>query len=214
MRLQMDAGAYRIPDSSEAVCSSCVKLLEQEIDPKIQATDSDEELVYIKSQLIEQYGRLNGPSCQAYLERYIASQEPVIKKIRKKREEENEKKSLEERNSQITEEDINNYMSTSGFNFEGYVIKKYCRIVNGYVVLETGFLSEFAASFNDMFEEESNAFANKMQIAQEAAMKKMIRQSILSGGNAVIGVNFSYVKFSSNMIGVAANGTSVMIEQV
>ncbi len=84
MRLQMDAGAYRIPDSSEAVCSSCVKLLEQEIDPKIQATDSDEELVYIKSQLIEQYGRLNGPSCQAYLERYIASQEPIIKKIRKK----------------------------------------------------------------------------------------------------------------------------------
>ena len=45
-------------------------------------------------------------------------------------------------------------------------------------------------------------------------MKKMIRQSILSGGNAVIGVNFSYVKFFSNMIGVAANGTSVMIEQV
>ena len=80
------------------------------------------------------------------------------------------------------------------------MIKKYCRIVNGYVVLGTGFLSEFAASFNDMFGEESNAFANKMQMAQEAAMKKMIRQSILSGGNAVIGVNFSYVKFSKMCI--------------
>ena len=34
------------------------------------------------------------------------------------------------------------------------------------------------------------------------------------GANAVIGVDFDYLTFSNNMIGVVANGTAVNIEKI
>lgn len=39
----------------------------------------------------------------------------------------------------------------------------------------------------------------------------MINNAIKQGGNALIGVSFDYITFSSNMIGVVANGTVVEI---
>lgn len=43
-------------------------------------------------------------------------------------------------------------------------------------------------------------------------MRKLIEKSVSVGGNAVIGVDFDYIVFGNNMIGVVANGTSVIIE--
>ena len=34
------------------------------------------------------------------------------------------------------------------------------------------------------------------------------------GGNAIIGIDFDYITFSNNMIGVVANGTAVRIEKL
>ena len=102
-----------------------------------------------------------------------------------------------------------NHMLTTGFDFYGCTIKKYMGIVSGEVVLGTGFLSELSASFSDLVGEKSDAFANKLEAAKDAAIKRMIHHSIAKGGNAIIGVSFNYVTFSGNMIGVVANGTSV-----
>ena len=108
---------------------------------------------------------------------------------------------------------ISNHMLTSGYTFDGYFITKYIGIISGQVVLGTGFLSELTASFSDFFGEESNAFSAKLEKAKEAAMAKMVKKSIENGGNAIIGVDFDYIIFHNNMIGVVANGTSVVIEQ-
>lgn len=105
-------------------------------------------------------------------------------------------------------------MLTTGYDFCGYTITKYLGIVSGEVVLGTGFLSEFSASFSDLFGGQSDAFANKLESAKNAAMKRLIRHSAEKGGNAVIGLDFDYITFSSNIIGVVANGTSVVIEKV
>lgn len=53
-----------------------------------------------------------------------------------------------------------------------------------------------------------------MEKAKESAMKKLLHKSASIGGNAVIGIDFDFVNFSNNMIGVSANGTSVIIEKV
>ena len=42
----------------------------------------------------------------------------------------------------------------------------------------------------------------------------MILKSHELGGNAIIGVDFDYITFGNNMIGVVANGTSVVIEEI
>ncbi len=109
---------------------------------------------------------------------------------------------------------LDNYMLTTGFEFSGYTIKKYMGVISGQVVLGTGFLSEFTASFADFFGEESNKFANKLETAKNAALERLIEKSEGKGGNAVIGVDFDYITFHGNMIGVIANGTSVIVEEI
>ncbi len=100
-------------------------------------------------------------------------------------------------------------MLTTGYTFEGYRIEKYITVVSGSAVLGTGLLSEMAlADFSGTFSDE---LAAKLEMAKDAAMRKMIEKSADLGGNAVIGIDFDYMQISS-LIGVAANGTSVYIK--
>lgn len=107
-----------------------------------------------------------------------------------------------------------NQMVTTGYNFEGYKIIKYLEVISGEVVLGTGFLSEFSASLADFLGTGSEMFANKLDLAKKIAKDKLISKSAMLGGNAIIGVDFDYITFSNNMIGVIANGTSVIVEKI
>lgn len=56
-------------------------------------------------------------------------------------------------------------------------------------------------------------FSNiQLSNSRDLAVDKLKRKSAELGGNAIIGVDFDYITFSNNMIGVVANGTSVIIE--
>lgn len=121
---------------------------------------------------------------------------------------------LNEINSGKYNSQINNYLLTTGFNFEGYMITEYKGIVTGEVVLGTGFLSAFTSDFADMFGVESQRYANKLQEARDGAKMRAIIKSIQLGGNALIGVDMDYINFASDKIGVIFNGTSVVIEKV
>lgn len=118
------------------------------------------------------------------------------------------KESLDIRNKCI------DHMLTSGYNFEGYSITSYNGIVSGEVVLGTGFLSELSASINDFFGSNSEEFAKKMAKAKEFATNKMIEQSAIKNGNAIIGIDFDYTTYGNNMVAVSANGTSVTIKKL
>ena len=109
---------------------------------------------------------------------------------------------------------IDSHTLTTGYDFEGYSIKKYIKVISGEVVMGTGMFSELAASLADLVGEESEAFNQKLKLAKENALRKMIINSINLGGNAIIGVDFDYVTFDKNMIGVIANGTCVYIERI
>lgn len=114
------------------------------------------------------------------------------------------------RNKQIKE----GFLITTSNKFEKYEIVKYYGIVSGSTVLGTGIFSEFNAAVSDAFGTESDRFSDKLEQARNSSINKMINEAINQGGNAVIGVSFDYVNFSSNMIGVVANGTVVeIIEQ-
>lgn len=107
-----------------------------------------------------------------------------------------------------------NQMLTTGYDFSGYKITKYTGIISGEVVLGTSFLSEFSASLSDLLGSQSWAFADKLDTAKKAAIDKLTYKSAEKGGNAVIGIDFDYITFANNMIGVVANGTSVVIEKI
>ena len=102
---------------------------------------------------------------------------------------------------------------TNGYNFERYEISSYIDIVSGEVVIGTGFLSEFSAGLSDIVGGKSSAFSEKMREAKEAAIGIMKERAVTLEANAIIGVSFQFMSFSSNMIGVSVNGTAVKIQQ-
>lgn len=106
------------------------------------------------------------------------------------------------------------FMITNGFNFEGYVIKKYIKIVNGECVLGTGFLSELSGQINDFFGTNSSAFSEKMRLAKNAAQKNMIEDALNEHANAIIGVDFDVITIGNNMLAVSVNGTAVKIDKI
>lgn len=125
-----------------------------------------------------------------------------------------------EKHKQLTEEVKKNALEkskfqklTTGHFFDGYKITDYKGIISGETVIGTGILSEFLSSGSDLFGVESNSFSEKMKVAKELSVEKLKIQSVLAGGNAVIGIDFDYITLSNNMIGVSANGTSVVIEK-
>lgn len=109
---------------------------------------------------------------------------------------------------------VESHLATTGFSFEGYSILSYLGIVSGECVLGTGFMSEFAASLSDLTGSQSNAFALKLEEAKNIALKNLIYRSVEKSGNAIIGVGFDYMTFSNNIIGVIANGTSVIVKKI
>lgn len=106
-----------------------------------------------------------------------------------------------------------NLKLTTGFNFEGYKIIDYLKVISAETVLGTGFLSEFSASISDFFGTENESFSEKLESAKNSATKKLINKAILLNANGIIGIDYDYVNFSSNIIGVIANGTAVKIEK-
>lgn len=121
---------------------------------------------------------------------------------------------FEERQKLLAEKKSLSLKITTGYTFEGYRITDYKGIVSGETVIGTGFLSEFLSSVDDMFGSESKSFAGKMRQVKEAALTNLKSHAVQVGGNAVIGIDFDYLMFSSNMIGVSANGTAVTIEKI
>lgn len=111
------------------------------------------------------------------------------------------------RNKQIKE----GFLITTSNKFEGYKILKYFGIASGSTVLGTGIFSEFSATVSDAFGTESTAFSDKLNQARNGSINRMIDNAISLGGNALIGISFDYLNFTSNMIGVVANGTVVEI---
>lgn len=109
---------------------------------------------------------------------------------------------------------VDSHMLTTGYNFEGYRIKKYYGIVSGHIVMGTGFLSELSSSLSDLLGDSDSLFAHKMDRAKGEAIKTLIEKSVTKGGNALIGIDFDYAIFQNNMIGISANGTSVLIEAI
>lgn len=105
-------------------------------------------------------------------------------------------------------------MLTTGYNFEGYNIIQYKKIISGECVLGTGFLSEFGAAISDLLGSTSGMFSEKLKIAKMASIYQLKKECFLAEGNAIIGVDFDYITFQNNMIGVVANGTAVIVEKV
>lgn len=102
-------------------------------------------------------------------------------------------------------------MMTSGYNFENYVITDYLGFCTGECVLGTGFLSSFDAGISDLLGSSSSLYEGKLGNAKQLALDELCNNARRLGANAIIGIDIDYTTFSSDIIGVIANGTAVKI---
>lgn len=103
---------------------------------------------------------------------------------------------------------------TSGYNFEGYRIIEYLGFYSGECALGTGFLSSLGAGFADLTGANSTMYEGKLSRAKSMAISELEQKAIKSGANAIIGLDVDYTTFTSDIMGVIANGTAVKIEKI
>lgn len=102
-------------------------------------------------------------------------------------------------------------LMTTGYNFDGYTITEYKRVIAGECVIGTGFLSDLSAVVNDFFGTTSNTLSRKLDEARSYATRNLIERAENFGANAIIGVDFDYITLAGNMLAVVANGTAVCV---
>lgn len=102
---------------------------------------------------------------------------------------------------------------TSGFNFEDYKITDYLDFCSGECALGTGFLSSLGAGFADFFGSNSTMYSDKLKRARDFAIDQLINRAVALGADAIIGLDIDYTTFSSDIMGVIANGTAVKIKR-
>lgn len=105
----------------------------------------------------------------------------------------------------------NNALMTTGYDFVGYKIMEYHGIISGNVVIGTGFLSELSAGISDILGSQSDKFSGKIYEAEAQAKRLLVQRAVEVGGNAIIGIQYNYIPFSGNMIGLSIVGTAVLV---
>lgn len=203
-------------DSNIRICADCythLKALQETFDDEVFS----KEITYFESLLSDSN---TTDTAKEHINTILQTPTPNRKSEEQRSREVDEQRARKEAARRHAEEikrieqQRNNHLLTTGYNFEGYCIKRYIMVVSGETVLGTGMFSEFSASLSDLFGTESNAFSEKLAAARTSAENKLISRSIACGGNALIGVDFDYVNFRDNIMGVIATGTSVFIEPV
>lgn len=203
----MGGGSEPYTGHNLQVCNSCGEVLKK-ID-KVKNEDTQE----VKDLFVSVMSMTDDADVKQILTDYSKS---VISDSEKLVAITNESKEKAERAQNIEENfyDLEKaFKVTTGYDFEGYQIVDYKGIVSGDIVLGTGFISEFAASWSDAFGTTSNTFAGKMKTAKQKALKQLMANAMITGANAVIGIDFDYTMFGNNMLGVSANGTAVIIRK-
>lgn len=185
-------------ESAEEKCDYCYNDTETLITDDELSSMPQKDIPFISECLKEKYKNENNPKYNS--------------EIWSVRESKETSESLKKQMNELSY-NISTHKLTTGYNFEGYKITTYINVINGNVVLGTGIFSEWSASIDDMLGVTSSPFENKMEKAKELAIEKLIRKSALSGGNAIIGIDFDFFTIGNNMIAISANGTSVMIEE-
>lgn len=103
-------------------------------------------------------------------------------------------------------------LTTTGYNFEGYIIKEYLGVVSTSVVLGTGFLSSTSVALADIGGFRSSSYENKLNQGRITAINELKKQARELGGSGIIGIDIDYTTFASDVLGIVASGTAVRLD--
>lgn len=199
-------------EKNRKFCNKCCDIFVSEISPKVaEGIRNNVSKNEVLRNIVEEHNLSD--EGEEYVKDYI---DYFVKNEAIKVENQKEAEIQAQRIREIEEKILElkkNFKLTTGYNFDGYEIAEYLGIYSGEVVLGTGFISEFSASLSDIMGSRSNTFAKKMSAAKQGALQNLMKNALVAGANALIGIDFDYVTFENNIMGVSANGTAVVIKK-
>ncbi len=196
---------YRKFDGDSGICKECNHLFTTVIAPLIKnMSESGQSETKILDVIVDSYA--DNENKKEFLINYLNKNWFHFIKEEQQKQKEEEYKIIIQQNKRFIK-------LTTGYNFDGYHITSYKGIISGETVIGTGLFSEFLASSSDLIGMNSNSFSQKMRAVKDNAIDQLRARAVCQDANAVIGVDFDYITFGNNMIGVSANGTAVVIEK-
>lgn len=149
------------------------------------------------------------------------SKEEIERKIEERKQLEAEAAALEAAEAPIKRKAMAEMLITSGFNFDGYKIKKY----SGYISGDDAMTVNRGSSFTDGGVRDK--LMESLSVIRRNALRELKEAAYDLGCNAVIGVDFDYITLdpqTANIAGgttyqpyvfcVTANGNAVIIEKI
>jgi uncharacterized protein YbjQ (UPF0145 family) len=106
---------------------------------------------------------------------------------------------------------ISKIVVTTTQNLEGWEITDYLGPVFSHVVTGTGFFSDFAAGFSDIFGGQSESYQNQISRINNYAIESLKNKTALLGGNLLLGLRIDHDEISGKskqMFMVTASGTA------
>ncbi len=194
----LDNSYPKFPGDSVGVCMECSKFADEKVTPIVKQMALElKSSIEITNVIIHKYPELERN--KLYIKRYV---EYVLAEVYKK------DSQMDELNRKCSE-----IMLTTGYSFDGYKITEYHAVISGEVAVGPGFFSETIVGISDISGIISGNYSEKMRTAKEAVLEQLKMRAVMIGANAIISVDFDYLTFADNIIGISANGTAVQIEK-
>lgn len=104
---------------------------------------------------------------------------------------------------------------TTTASIDGLNVKQYIKPISAHIVAGTGFFSDFAASFSDVFGGRSQTYQRQLSSIYNEAIETLKRTAYEIGGNCILGLKVDLDEISGkgkSMFMITAVGTAVIIE--
>ena len=112
----------------------------------------------------------------------------------------------------MTENFVLEYMVTTGFQLDGFRIKRNLGIVRGITVRSRSVLGSFAGALQTIVGGNITAFTQLCEKTRTEAFELMLEHAAQMGANAVIGMRYDANEVMDGVTEVLAYGTAVFME--
>lgn len=105
-------------------------------------------------------------------------------------------------------------LTTTLSQITGYEIVEEQGVIQGGMFTSKNALSDLGAGLKNLIGGELGAYTSLLEAARDEALKRLKKEAIFKGGNAVIGIQFSGFAMEAEALGINAYGTSVTVRPI
>lgn len=184
-------------------CPNCGELVGDSVDCCFNCHYSFKHKIVLNNEVLKEYRRQAADEVEELNQKWKEENqrnEAVINAIK---------------SGKITKNDV---IKTTGYNFEGYKIVRYCGIVTNTSLYSLGMMTDLknAVNFKAMaLGKEYTAFSEKVQTFIDELMDGLGVEALYKGANGLIGVSYSCVPYWNTgdiSLMITVSGTAVCIE--